>query len=408
MTVLSSSIGILMSANIEKIYGMAALREPPSQGAINLVDQLEESNEPLWVISWGGTNVLAEALQHIRRERTPEEQKKLHSRLRVYTISDQDDTGDWIRVTFPDIFYICSIHGFGAFDMSAWQGIAHPIAGGDMSKVSAEWLTKHIQKGPLGKVYPTPMHIMEGDTPTFLYLIQNGLGNPENPSFGSWGGRYRAVTVGSPRYADVIDTIVEADGSERTDNKVTIRRWRDHFQNDFATRMRWTLTSDFDSVSHPAVPIVNGHTGPSHLRMNVNAGDAVVLDAGGSFDPDHPNDNSHLTFRWYQYAEPTLNHPIGAQAVPRCSIRELESTHADTRVQTFDTAGFEILAQGPRVEVTVPKSNEPAIFNLPAQHWLPHTGIDGLAYHIILEVVNTDIEFPVRRYLRIILDAGLT
>lgn len=71
MTVLSSSIGILMSANIEKIYGMAALREPPSQGAINLVDQLEESNEPLWVISWGGTNVLAEALQHIRKERTP-------------------------------------------------------------------------------------------------------------------------------------------------------------------------------------------------------------------------------------------------------------------------------------------------------------------------------------------------
>ena len=30
-------------------------------------------------------------------------------------------------------------------------------------------------------LYPVPAYIMEGDTPSFLSLIPNGLGNPERP-----------------------------------------------------------------------------------------------------------------------------------------------------------------------------------------------------------------------------------
>ncbi|KAM0283760.1 hypothetical protein ACHAQH_002350 [Verticillium albo-atrum] len=319
------------------VYGKEALALPLSDGARNLVDKLEESPKPLWVISWGSTNVLAEALRHIRKTRTPETEAELHTRLRVYTISDQDDTGDWIRSTFANVTYICSIHGFGASDMSAWQGISHPISRGDLSKVSSEWLGTHIQKGALGAVYPTSMLIMEGDTPALLYLIQNGLGHPEWPGFGSGGGRYRAVNVGSAHYADVIDTIIDVDGTSRTDNKATICRWRDHFQNDFATHMRWSLTPDFHAASHPPVPIINGHQGPDFLTVKVKSGEIVLLDAGRSLDPDHPDDNSQLEFQWYQYAEPTLN--------------------------------------------------------LPAQHWLPHTSIDGMANHIILQVSNKNACF---------------
>ena len=32
-------------------------------------------------------------------------------------------------------------------------------------------------------------------TPSFLYLIPNGLGVPEEPSFGSWGGRYEKASA---------------------------------------------------------------------------------------------------------------------------------------------------------------------------------------------------------------------
>lgn len=397
---------------VPRVYGMQALALPLSDGAQQLVRSIEESDEPLWVISWGGTNVLAEALQHIRRTKSPQEETALHSRLRVYTISDQDDTGDWIRCTFPKVFYICSIHGFGAFDMSAWQGISHPISRGDLSKTSTAWLAEHIQKGPLGAVYPTSMHIMEGDTPTFLYLIQNGLGSREHPAFGSWGGRYRAVTVGSAHYADVVDAMVDVDGSERNDNKATITRWRDHFQNDFAMRMSWALTSAFDAAIHPPIPVVNGHQGPDFLHLKVKSGDVVILDASSSLDPDHPDDNSQLEFQWYQYVEPTLNHPIGAQGVPRCHIKSLQAPPAGRAETTLSSneCGFRNVTIGTKVEVMVPdsKAPNPDIFGLPAQHWLPHTGVDGFSYHIILQVSQKGVELPVRRYIRVILDAGLS
>ncbi|KAJ4243681.1 hypothetical protein NW757_011108 [Fusarium falciforme] len=388
-----------------EVYGKEAMNLPLSRGAQNLVDRLEESPDPLWVISWGGTNVLAEALHHIRKTRSPEIEAALHSRLRAYTISDQDDTGDWIRVTFPNVFYIGSIHGFGCFDMSAWQGISHPISRGDLSKVSPEWLKAQIQKGPLGAVYPTSMHIMEGDTPTFLYLIQNGLGSPDHPSFGSWGGRYSAVNVGSARYADVVDTIIDVDRTRRTDNKATICRWRDHYQNDFVTRMRWTLTPDFWAASHPPVPIVNGHRGPAFMRQAVKSGDTIILNASDSYDPDYPGDDSQLEFQWYQYLEPTLNHPIGAEAVPRCVIEP--SSEAGGKLEKND-CGFQDVTFGPVVKVTIPDSKKPGFFNFPAQHWLPYTGLDGMSYHIILQVSNKNAEFPVRRYIRVILDAGIS
>ena len=45
-------------------------------------------------------------------------------------------------------------------------------------------------KGPLGKLYPHPCCIHEGDTPSFLGLINNGLASFMSPTYGGWGGRY--------------------------------------------------------------------------------------------------------------------------------------------------------------------------------------------------------------------------
>ena len=175
------------------------------------------------------------------------------------------------------------------------------------------------------------------------------------------------------------------------------------------TRMSWTLTSDFWQASHPPVPIVDGHQSPTSITRNVKSGDVVVLDAGQSYNPDHPKDNSQLEFQWYRYMEPTIGHPIGAEAVPRCTIRPLSPPSSGTKcILPYNDCGFENVVLGPRVEVIVPNSKQPALFGLPAQHWLPHTGISGMAYHIILQVSNKNAKFPVRRYLRIILDAGLS
>ena len=43
-----------------------------------------------------------------------------------------------------------------------------------------------IWSGTLGRV----RGIKEGDTPSFLALVPNGLGDAEQPRLGSWGGRF--------------------------------------------------------------------------------------------------------------------------------------------------------------------------------------------------------------------------
>ena len=96
-------------------YGMQAVGEgKDSSGSEPLIDAVDRDDpRPLWVTVWGGPNVLAQALWKVRATRTPGQLEKFVARLRVYTISDQDDSGPWMRKKFPDLFYITS-PGFGA------------------------------------------------------------------------------------------------------------------------------------------------------------------------------------------------------------------------------------------------------------------------------------------------------
>jgi hypothetical protein len=319
------------------VYGKAALGDdvPLSDGAAHLIERLEESERPLWVLCWGGANCLAQALYHLQRRGDAEHFERLRTRLRVYTISDQDDTGLWIRVTFPDIFYICSVHGWNQYQLATWTGIS-----GDMSKpmfgngpdrdiISAAWLKKNIQIGSFGKVYPDAKFIMEGDTPTFLYLIENGLGDSEHPEWGSWGGRYNPVdrSLAARHYSDTVDKVIGNDGQTYTSNHATIWRWRDAYQNDFAARMQWTLDSDVAKANHAPVVTVNDSTdGPEALYLNVEAGTDLELDASRSYDPD----GTELDFVWFQYREPSIE----ASGLIAAQVPELDIVVADTAAHT--------------------------------------------------------------------------
>jgi hypothetical protein len=192
--------------------------------------------------------------------------------------------------------------------MAAWTGISGEKMSGfdqggpDFSKVSKEWLRENIQIGPLGKVYPDYKFIMEGDTPTFLYLIQNGLGSPEHPEWGGWGGRYQLLDLGgaSRYYGDACDKVVGLDGRTYKTNQGTIWRWRDQFQNSFAARIQWTLSSDPSKANHAPIAIVNGSTpGPEPLMLEAEAGTELTFDASKSHDPD----GDELTFSWFHYKD---------------------------------------------------------------------------------------------------------
>lgn len=367
-------LGILRAG--PPVYGKRALDAdiPLSDGAALLLQQLAASEQPLWIVCWGGTNTLAQALHHLHESQPPSVSTSLRSRLRVYSISDQDDTGLWIRATYPDIFYICSLHGWNNYALATWTGISgdiqeseFPDSGGpDRTKVTAEWLKEHIQIGPLGAVYPDYKFIMEGDTPTFLYLVQNGLGSPEHPEWGSWGGRYVPLDVSftAMHYTDAADRVRGVNGERTfTSNRATIWRWRDAYQNDFAARMAWTLTSDLEAVNHQPVVVVNGSSGPEPLVIPVEAGESIILDASASYDPD----GDDLAFSWYQYREPTS--ALGAVIDPQIALLDIAAADADEKVV------------GRKVRVTLPAPDKCAIDFVSGE-----AVTRGQELHVILEV----------------------
>ncbi|MDT0687761.1 DUF1593 domain-containing protein [Autumnicola psychrophila] len=294
-------------------YGMNAVgRGKDSQASEQLIQAVDKNDDrPLWVTVWGGPNVLAQALWKVRETRSEKELEKFVSKLRVYTISDQDDSGPWIRKEFPDLFYIASpgFNAGGGYHHAAWSGISGDYFharcdGADFTLVSNEWLESNVRKkGPLGAEYPHWDYLMEGDTPSFLSLINNGLSNPEHPEWGGWGGRYELYTPRTqkwflypesrPFYSDAKDEVMGVDGRWHSGNHETIWRWREAYQNDFAARMDWTI-EDYENVNHPPVPKLS-----NEKRITAKKGDKIMLNAKASSDPD----GDALSYHWFYYEE---------------------------------------------------------------------------------------------------------
>ncbi len=129
------------------VYGMEGVgKGKDSPGSDLILKVLQRSdNDPVWFTVWGGPNTLAQALWRIKQDKSQSEAARIFRKVRIYTISDQDDTGPWIRKTFPDIFYIVT-PGY-SYSYGTWLGIAFPVPGSDAEITSNDWLAKNIQQG---------------------------------------------------------------------------------------------------------------------------------------------------------------------------------------------------------------------------------------------------------------------
>jgi hypothetical protein len=302
-------------------FGMAAVgMGKSSEGAEAIIRAADKSDtRPLWITVWGGANTLAQALLQVRESRPPAQLNAFVDRLRVYSISDQDDAGPWIRKEFPSLHYVAmpSTPDGDQYGYATWTGISGDrfyknAPGADFTTFTDEWVNANIRsKGPLGKLYPFPCCIHEGDTPSFLGLINNGLASFMSPTFGGWGGRYvwrqfygetrASWTQGGDAYPgkdNSKDTVTGIDGKTYTSDQATIWRWRTAFQHDFAARMDWTI-KDVGQANHNPDVVVNGQSGKAPITIHARVGVPLTLDATGSRDPD----GNRLKYTWLFYPE---------------------------------------------------------------------------------------------------------
>ena len=308
---------LAVTATGQPEFGMAAVGRGKSTAGSRLLLAAADKDDarPLWVTVWGGSNTLAQALFDARATRTPDSMDRLVKKLRVYSISDQDDAGQWMRHEFPDLFWIVSPSNPTSpaeYARATWTGISGDRfyqngPGHVMDMVDNPWLEKNIRRdrGALGKLYPKFSYIMEGDTPSYLGLIDNGLGWSISPAYGGWGGRYALFQAyGETRKIwtntrDSRDCVTASTGIRECSDQATIWRWREHFQNDFAARMRWCVEPVYRNANHNPHAVLNGDASKKVIYLDAKSRSQVQLSAIGSQDPD----GDHIRLSWWIYEE---------------------------------------------------------------------------------------------------------
>ena len=262
---------------------------PGSELLIQLAD--EDDPRPIYVAAWGGANTLAQAIWRVKQTRSAEELKRFANKFRIYTITDQDmqynmrmdrvcSSHMWLRQEFKDDLQF-------VWDEGTWQEQC------ELGKRNWQLHQDNIQgKGALGREYPDYKWGVEGDTPSFLYVMPNGLNDPEDPHQAGWAGYHeRGLCADSltTAWTSWQEPVISISVGYKT------RFYPDEI-NDFMSRMQW---ADEGQGNHNPQVVINGCEGLQPIYIQAKAGDSIRLDASSSIDPD----GDKLTFLWWQQPE---------------------------------------------------------------------------------------------------------
>ena len=262
---------------------------PGSELLIQLAD--EDDPRPIYVAAWGGANTLAQAIWRVKQTRSAEELKRFANKFRIYTITDQDmqynmrmdrvcSSHMWLRQEFKDDLQF-------VWDEGTWQEQC------ELGKRNWQLHQDNIQgKGALGREYPDYKWGVEGDTPSFLYVMPNGLNDPEDPHQAGWAGYHeRGLCADSltTAWTSWQEPVISISVGYKT------RFYPDEI-NDFMARMQW---ADEGQGNHNPQVVINGCEGLQPIHIQAKAGDSIHLDASSSIDPD----GDKLTFLWWQQPE---------------------------------------------------------------------------------------------------------
>jgi len=254
---------------------------------------LDDDPRPVHVPCWGGANTVAFALWKLKTIQ-PDKFATAAARLRVYGITynlsnkAQDGGYLWIIQNMPEVKIYTAATWAGTYSYDSVDGKrGRPSKNPQDVQMyfNDSWLAENVKSkhGPLGAYYPQS-YTSEGDTPSFLPLIDNGLRGYLDYTLGGWGGR--AQIESGNHMGDALN--------EKPDKWAAIYRWSIAAQNDFAARMDWCVAAKYTDANHNPKARVAGS-----LIQTVVPGTTIHLDATATTDPD----GDKLTFNWWQYYE---------------------------------------------------------------------------------------------------------
>ena len=365
-----------------------------SQGSELIINALtKDDDRPVWIVINAGSNTLAQALFDYREIHTEKELDAFVAKMRVFENGAQDNAGAWICNQFPEIHWIRSNLQTYAYGGPGWKdkilGVGpnywEPFETSEKGQL--DWQKEHIinNHGALGELYPPRIAdyiwgegvigFMEGGgTCPWLGLVNKGLSDIDQPSWGGWAGRFTPDKLTNYwsvheiinkdeqnfvpffSYGEVSDFWIDPRTGKEYNNIYTpVWRWREAMYNDFVCRMDWCV-KPYSEANHHPVAAFNGDLSDSIIRMNADIGEVIPVDASASTDPD----GDDLVFSWWVYKE--------------------AGTYAGNI--SIDSA------QNQKAQIRIP------------------TGASGRQIHVILELKDNNPIAPLFDYRRIVIDVN--
>lgn len=285
---------------------------------------LDNNSEPIYLQIWGGTNTVARALKAIEDQykNTPQWKdvyKKVSEKAIIYAVLDQDNTyKKYIEPNWPNIKVLYNANQFWNFAYPWTQVVPEQLE----KYLRGAWFKENIKfnHGPLLSQYylwgdgtqiqndPEHNHgidtaamkkygmtqydfISEGDSPAFLHLVDVGLGNLKDISYGGWGGRMVQSKTSPNRWEDGDGATDFNPFKNQMDRAYPQTRWIDAIQNDFAARADWCVKS-YRNANHAPRVIVRSN------NIKAKKGEPVQLTASTS-----DKDRNKVDIKWWQYFE---------------------------------------------------------------------------------------------------------